>query len=132
RSAGPQGGLWPRAARARRRAAGGAAAVRGRHRRGGPRPRGPRAEPAGEPLPARVRADAALNTLVRKTAGSLVAALGAVLLVSVFLDLVPGDPVDAILGEQAREADRAELRRALHLDEPLALRLVRFARDAAT
>jgi peptide/nickel transport system permease protein len=40
--------------------------------------------------------------------------------------------VDAILGEQAREADRAELRRALHLDDPLAVRLVRFGAEALT
>lgn len=73
-----------------------------------------------------------MSAILGKAAGSALAAIGAVLLVSVFLDLVPGDPVDAILGEQAREADRAELRRALHLDEPLPARLLRFARDAAT
>jgi ABC-type dipeptide/oligopeptide/nickel transport system permease component len=73
-----------------------------------------------------------VKSLLRKVGGSAIAVAGAVLLVSVFLDLTPGDPVDAILGEQAREADRAELRRQLHLDEPLLARLGRFARDAAT
>lgn len=73
-----------------------------------------------------------MSAALRKAAGALVAALGAVILVSVFLDLVPGDPIDAILGEQARETDRESLRAALHLDEPLALRLWYFARDAAT
>ncbi|MGD9604051.1 MAG: ABC transporter permease [Gammaproteobacteria bacterium] len=33
--------------------------------------------------------------------------------------VVPGDPVDAMLGERATAADRAELRRALGLDAPL-------------
>ena len=73
-----------------------------------------------------------MNGALRKAAGALVAAVGAVILVSVFLDLIPGDPVDAILGEQARETDRESLRAALHLDEPLVLRLWYFARDAAT
>ncbi|AKU92157.1 ABC transporter permease [Vulgatibacter incomptus] len=72
-----------------------------------------------------------MRPLLHKTAGTLLAALGAVFLVSIFLDLVPGDPIDAILGEQAQEADRAELRAALHLDDPLAMRLWSFARDTA-
>lgn len=73
-----------------------------------------------------------MNGSLRKIGGTLLAALGAVLLVSVFLDLIPGDPIDAILGEQARETDRASLRSSLHLDEPLTSRLWYFARDAAT
>jgi len=73
-----------------------------------------------------------VSEILRKAFGTLVAALGAVILVSVFLDFIPGDPIDAILGEQARETDRASLRAALHLDEPLAARLWYFARDAAT
>jgi len=73
-----------------------------------------------------------MSAILRRTATTLLAALGAVLLVSIFLDLIPGDPIDAILGEQAQEADRAELRQALHLDEPLASRLWIFARDTAT
>src|SRR5690606_38919979 len=73
-----------------------------------------------------------VSGVLRKAGGSLIAAAGAVLLVSIFLDLVPGDPVDAILGEQAREADRAALRAALHLDDPLPSRLWRFAKEAAT
>lgn len=73
-----------------------------------------------------------MSGALRKAATALLAALGAVLLVSVFLDLIPGDPIDALLGEQAREADRAELREALHLDEPLATRLWIFSREALT
>lgn len=73
-----------------------------------------------------------MKEALRKAAGTLIAALGAVVLVSLFLDLVPGDPIDAILGEQAREADRASLRQALHLDESLGARLWYFAKDAAT
>lgn len=40
-------------------------------------------------------------------------------LVFFFIHVIPGDPVDAILGEQALVSDREVLRRQLHLDEPL-------------
>lgn len=46
--------------------------------------------------------------------------LGVVTLVFAFLHLVPGDPVDVMLGETARPADRAALRAELGLDRPLA------------
>jgi len=45
--------------------------------------------------------------------------LGVVTLVFLLLHLVPGDPVDALLGEMALPADREALRHALHLDLPL-------------
>ena len=44
--------------------------------------------------------------------------LGVVLLVFAFLHLVPGDPVEIMLGESAAPADRAALRHALGLDRP--------------
>lgn len=45
--------------------------------------------------------------------------LGVATLVFFLLHLVPGDPVDALLGESALAADREALRHALHLDEPI-------------
>ncbi len=45
--------------------------------------------------------------------------LGVVTIVFFLLHLVPGDPVDALLGETAMPADREALRHALHLDYPL-------------
>jgi len=45
--------------------------------------------------------------------------LGVATLVFLLLHLVPGDPVDALLGETALTADREAMRHALHLDEPL-------------
>lgn len=71
-----------------------------------------------------------MKRILGKLSGTLLAAAGALLLVSLFLDLVPGDPVDAILGEQAMETDRQALRKALHLDESLLSRLVYFTREA--
>lgn len=44
---------------------------------------------------------------------------------------VPGDPVDAILGDDASPEDRAAMRAALHLDEPLPLQFAAFASDVA-
>ncbi len=45
--------------------------------------------------------------------------LGVVTLVFFLLHLVPGDPVDALLGEMALAADREAMRHALHLDVPI-------------
>lgn len=47
--------------------------------------------------------------------------LGVATLVFLLIHLVPGDPVDAMLGESAVAADKAELRRELGLDRPLAV-----------
>jgi len=45
--------------------------------------------------------------------------LGVATLVFFLLHMVPGDPVDALLGETAMAADREALRQALHLDQPI-------------
>ena len=45
--------------------------------------------------------------------------LGAATLVFFFIHMIPGDPVDVMLGETASFADRARLRAALGLDRPL-------------
>jgi len=45
--------------------------------------------------------------------------LGVATLVFFLLHLVPGDPVDALLGETAMPADREALRQALNLDQPI-------------
>lgn len=47
--------------------------------------------------------------------------LGAATLVFALLRVVPGDPIDVMLGESAQPAARAELRSSLGLDRPLAL-----------
>ncbi|HEX8705391.1 MAG TPA: ABC transporter permease [Myxococcaceae bacterium] len=61
-----------------------------------------------------------------------IAVVGALLLVSLFLNLVPGDPIDVMLGEQASEVDREALRRAVGLDQPWYTQLWTFTRDFAT
>jgi len=52
--------------------------------------------------------------------------LGVATLVFLMLHLVPGDPVDALLGEMALPADREALRHALGLDAPLWSQYVHF------
>ena len=47
-------------------------------------------------------------------------------LVFLLIHLVPGDPVEVMLGESARAADREALRHALHLDRPVLVQLGEF------
>jgi len=48
-----------------------------------------------------------------------VTVFGVVTSVFLLLHLIPGDPVQAMLGDQASPEDRVALRHALHLDEPV-------------
>jgi len=52
--------------------------------------------------------------------------LGVATLVFFLLHMVPGDPVDALLGETALATDREALRHAMHLDEPLVTQYIHF------
>jgi peptide/nickel transport system permease protein len=62
-----------------------------------------------------------LRLLISRLAAALAVMAGVVTLVFLLLHVVPGDPVDAMLGESALPADRAALREALGLDRPIAL-----------
>lgn len=63
---------------------------------------------------------------MRRLGSAVLALVGALLLVSLFLSLVPGDPIDILLGEQAMQVDREALRHAVGLDEPAPVQLWRF------
>lgn len=69
---------------------------------------------------------------MRRLISTLLSGVGALLLVSLFLHLVPGDPIDVMLGEQATQVDREALRRAVGLDEPIPVQLWHFTRDLFT
>ncbi|MBY0279665.1 ABC transporter permease [Candidatus Binatia bacterium] len=56
---------------------------------------------------------------------------GVLLLVSLLLQLVPGDPVDVMLGEGAATVDREQLRHAMGLDRPAWRQLADFVAGAA-
>ena len=68
--------------------------------------------------------------LVRYLSGRLVRAaftvFGLVTIVFLLVRLIPGDPVEAILGDQAGPEEKAELRRALALDRPMGEQYVSF------
>jgi peptide/nickel transport system permease protein len=68
----------------------------------------------------------------RRLALTLPTILAAATLVFLLIHLVPGDPVDVMLGETAQAADRAALRRTLGLDRPLAAQYAAFLRGLAT
>ncbi|HZN02068.1 MAG TPA: ABC transporter permease, partial [Candidatus Polarisedimenticolia bacterium] len=64
--------------------------------------------------------------LLRRGLLALPLLLGAASIVFLLLHLVPGDPVQAMLGPAAREGDIADLRARLGLDRPLAEQYLRF------
>jgi peptide/nickel transport system permease protein len=72
-----------------------------------------------------------MGTAVRRLALLVPTLLGVATLVFAFLHLVPGDPVEIMLGESAAPADVAELRRELGLDRPLLVQYGRFLAHAA-
>lgn len=72
---------------------------------------------------------AAARYLALRALRALLTASLVVSLVFVLIRAVPGDPVDAICGEQASPEDRAAVRKALHLDDALPLQYVRFWHD---
>ncbi len=70
--------------------------------------------------------------ILRRALTSLVVVLGIVLLVTLILDLIPGDPVVMILGQNATAEQVAALRHELGLDRPLFVRYVDYIGRALT
>jgi peptide/nickel transport system permease protein len=69
---------------------------------------------------------------LRRLALTLPTILAAATLVFALLHVVPGDPVDVMLGESAQPADRETLRRTLGLDRPLPVQYADFLRGLVT
>jgi peptide/nickel transport system permease protein len=67
-----------------------------------------------------------VQRIVRQLLDTLIVMIGVSTLVFFLLALIPGDPVDVVLGESARPADREAMRSALGLDQPWPQRLVDF------
>ena len=72
-----------------------------------------------------------MRRLGGKALSSAISALGATLLVTLFLNLVPGDPVEILLGEQAQQVDRNEMRRAMWLDRSVPMQAWLFLSNLA-
>jgi peptide/nickel transport system permease protein len=62
--------------------------------------------------------------ILRRLASTAVVVLGVVVLVFLLIHLIPGDPVDVMLGESAQTADREALRVSLGLDKPILDQLI--------
>jgi peptide/nickel transport system permease protein len=67
----------------------------------------------------------------RRLASSVVAVFGVSLLVFLLVHLIPGDPVDNLLGESAAAVDKAEMRACMDLDQPLHIQFGRFLHHVA-
>jgi peptide/nickel transport system permease protein len=72
-----------------------------------------------------------IRYLARRLALTVLVLLGVATLVFSLIHLIPGDPAQTILGETASEADVAELRHRLGLDQPLLAQYGRFLAGAA-
>lgn len=64
--------------------------------------------------------------LLRRVLWTLPIMLGVLTLVFFLIHLIPGDPVDLMLGEQALAIDRQHLREQLGLDRPIAAQYFRY------
>jgi peptide/nickel transport system permease protein len=67
--------------------------------------------------------------LRRRLLSSLTAVLGVSVLVFLLVHLIPGDPVDNLLGERADPADKAQMRACMDLDQPLTVQFGRFLKS---
>lgn len=70
--------------------------------------------------------------VLTRTLRALLTVWGVVTLVFLLVRLIPGDPVQAILGDQASPEDHAALRERLHLDAPLLEQYRAFVGDVAS
>ena len=71
-----------------------------------------------------------IRFLLRRLVLTIPVLLGVATLVFALIHIVPGDPVQSMLGESAAPADVAELRRRLGLDQPLYAQYLGFLRGA--
>jgi peptide/nickel transport system permease protein len=66
--------------------------------------------------------------LLSRLASAAFVVFGVSLLVFLLIHLIPGDPVEVMLGEGSQAADREALRRALGLDQPLFVQMLEYYR----
>lgn len=67
-----------------------------------------------------------MRRLAGRIAATLVTVFGVLLLTFLLIHLVPGDPVEVMLGESASAADRGALRAELGLDQPLPMQFADY------
>jgi peptide/nickel transport system permease protein len=67
-----------------------------------------------------------LRFLLSRLLSTVIVVIGVVCLVFLLIHLVPGDPVDMMLGENAQMADRNALREALGLNQSIGVQLLSY------
>lgn len=67
-----------------------------------------------------------LTYFLQRLSGACLVVLGVVSIVFLLIHLVPGDPVEIMLGESASVADRQALRAALGLDQPVRVQYLHY------
>jgi peptide/nickel transport system permease protein len=67
-----------------------------------------------------------LRFILARLFSAALVVMGVSVLVFMLIHLVPGDPVEVMLGESAQPADRAALRHALGLDQPVPVQLYHY------
>jgi peptide/nickel transport system permease protein len=67
-----------------------------------------------------------LTFIAHRLAGAVLVMFGVISIVFLLIHLIPGDPVEIMLGEAASTADRQALRVALGLDQPVMLQFTRY------
>ena len=65
----------------------------------------------------------------RRLVSSFSAIFGVSILVFLLVHLIPGDPIDNLLGERADPIDKIEMRRCMDLDQPLIIQFGRFLKN---
>lgn len=73
-----------------------------------------------------------ISFLLSRLASAGVVVLGVSALVFLLIHLIPGDPVEVMLGEGSQAADREALRAALGLDQPVAVQMLEYYRGLLT
>ncbi|MCZ6719029.1 MAG: ABC transporter permease [Gammaproteobacteria bacterium] len=72
-----------------------------------------------------------LRFLITRLVSATVVVFGVITIVFLLIHLVPGDPVEVMLGEAAQPADRDALRQVLGLDQPLWVQWGRYVQGLA-
>jgi len=67
-----------------------------------------------------------LSYLAQRLAGAALVVFGVISIVFLLIHLIPGDPVEIMLGEAASATDREALRVALGLDQPVLLQFTHY------
>ena len=67
-----------------------------------------------------------LTFLIQRLAGAALVIFGVISIVFLLIHMIPGDPVEIMLGESASVADRESLRSVLGLDQPLSVQYLHY------